>query len=57
LLNSLSLQDIINVLVKYCGVKFLSMSVAGSTLLISDFIQAAGAVISAVDVNSVSLII
>ena len=45
-------QDIINVLVKYCGVKFLSMSVAGSTLLISDFIQAAGAVISAVDVNS-----
>ncbi|XP_076098209.1 ral GTPase-activating protein subunit alpha-1-like isoform X10 [Mytilus galloprovincialis] len=45
-------QDIINVLVKYCGVKFLSMSVTGSSLLVLDFIQAAGAVISAVDINS-----
>ncbi|KAK3092349.1 hypothetical protein FSP39_001673 [Pinctada imbricata] len=44
-------QDIINTLIRYCGSKFFSMPLPGSTLLIRDFIVGAGAVISAVDLK------
>ncbi|XP_033736327.1 ral GTPase-activating protein subunit alpha-1-like isoform X2 [Pecten maximus] len=44
-------QDIINVLVRYAGARFFSMPLLGSTLLIANFIHAASAVLSAVDIT------
>ncbi|XP_070180609.1 ral GTPase-activating protein subunit alpha-1-like isoform X3 [Littorina saxatilis] len=42
-------QDVPNVLVSNCGPRFFSVPLPGSVLLILDFINAAGTIISAVD--------
>ncbi|KAL5008782.1 hypothetical protein ScPMuIL_014363 [Solemya velum] len=44
-------QETINVIVKYCGSKFLSAGLPGSTLLINHFISAAGAVLASADIK------
>ncbi|XP_041353753.1 ral GTPase-activating protein subunit alpha-1-like isoform X2 [Gigantopelta aegis] len=42
-------QDVVNVLVRHCGTKPFSLALPGSSLLILDFIHAAGTVISSPD--------
>ncbi|KAJ8308029.1 hypothetical protein KUTeg_012903 [Tegillarca granosa] len=44
-------QDVINVLVKYCGAKFFSVGLPGSTLLIQKFVDAVAAVITNGDIK------
>ena len=46
-------QDVPNVLVSNCGPRFFSMPLPGSILLVLDFINAAGTIISAVDYKEV----
>ena len=48
-------QDVPNVLVSNCGPRFFSVPLPGSILLILDFINAAGTIISAVDYKEVSV--
>ena len=48
-------QDVPNVLVGNCGPRFFSVPLPGSILLILDFINAAGTIISAVDYKEVSI--
>ena len=48
-------QDVPNVLVGNCGPRFFSMPLPGSILLILDFINAAGTIISAVDYKEVCI--
>ncbi|XP_062620262.1 ral GTPase-activating protein subunit alpha-1-like [Saccostrea cucullata] len=44
-------QEIVNVLVRHCGPRFFSMPLPSSTLLIKNFIQAAGVVLSSQDLR------
>ena len=46
-------QDVPNVLVSNCGPRFFSIPLPGSILLVLDFINAAGTIISAVDYKEV----
>jgi hypothetical protein len=46
-------QDVVNVLVKYCGPKFLAMPMQGSTMLILDFIHAANTIAAVSDLKEV----
>ncbi|XP_064622191.1 ral GTPase-activating protein subunit alpha-1-like isoform X2 [Lineus longissimus] len=44
-------QDVVNVLVKYCGPRFLAMPMQGSTMLILDFIHAANTIAAVSDLK------
>ncbi|GAB6020527.1 hypothetical protein CHUAL_003210 [Chamberlinius hualienensis] len=44
-------QEVINTIVKYCGPRFFSLKLPGSSLLLLDFIHAADKIISSTDVK------
>lgn len=48
-------QEMINVLIKYCGARFFSLQLPGYSLLMLDFLHAANTIISSAELKGVRL--